>query len=409
MNPISPELVLVDPELARLARALLPDAVESNGKVPRAQAQAFRRVALRRPNVGAGAVARSTPPPAQPQAFPRVVARRPIVGAGAVARPIPPTTQAQVFPRLVPRRPNVGAGAVARPIPPTTQAQVFPRLVPRRPNVGAGAVASPTPPTTRAQVFPRLVPRRPIVGAGAVARSTPPTARMPLVLLREAAVAELDAEVEPRQPSRKLLLVGAGLCVFLLGVFIPQVITGGDPAPSEQPRRASVDKQPAAAGPRPAASADSSRDATRQPRDTGIGRAARHTGDVAAKGSARPPQDAAPPPREAPSAQTTREEGAPQATEGDVPTRLFVWLPLRGADYYNVRFLKGTRTVFEAWPTDARVTVPVRGTFRGKRFAFTKGRFRWIVRPAFGPRASARYGAPIVRSVWAVRPESATE
>jgi hypothetical protein len=232
--------------------------------------------------------------------------------------------------------------------------------------------------------------------------------RMPLVLLREAAVAELDAEVEPRQPSRKLLLFGAGLCVFLLGVFIPQVITGGDPGPSEQPR-ASDDKQPPAASPRPAAGADSSRDGIRQPRESGIGRAAQHTDSVAAKGSARPPQGATPPAREAPSAQTTREDGTPQATDGDVPTRLFVWLPLRGADYYNVRFLKGMRTVFEAWPTDARVTVPVRGTFRGKRFAFTKGRFRWIVRPAFGPRASARYGAPIVRSVWAVRPESAAE
>ena len=215
-------------------------------------------------------------------------------------------------------------------------------------------------------------------------------------------MAEPDTEVEPRRPSRKLLLFGAGLCVLLLGVFIPQIVTGGDPAPSDQPR-ASEDEQPSAANPRPGASAGSSLGGTRQPRETGIGRAARHTGSVASPRSARPPQGAAPA-REAPTPQTRRADGPPQAADGVVPTRLFVWLPLRGADYYHVRFLKGTRTVFEAWPTDPRVTVPMRGTFRGKRFAFTDGRFRWIVRPAFGPRASARYGAPIVRSVWAVKP-----
>jgi hypothetical protein len=87
-----------------------------------------------------------------------------------------------------------------------------------------------------------------------------------------------------------------------------------------------------------------------------------------------------------------------------VPTRLFLWLPRPGASYYNVQFLKGKRTVFEAWPKDARVTVPMRGTFRGRKFAFTNGRYRWIVRPAFGPRLTRRYGEPIVRSVWVVRP-----
>jgi hypothetical protein len=68
-----------------------------------------------------------------------------------------------------------------------------------------------------------------------------------------------------------------------------------------------------------------------------------------------------------------------------------------------VQFLKGKRTVFEAWPTDPRVTVPLRGTFRGRRFAFDSGRYRWTVRPAFGPRTNGRYGEPIVRSIWVVR------
>jgi hypothetical protein len=83
-----------------------------------------------------------------------------------------------------------------------------------------------------------------------------------------------------------------------------------------------------------------------------------------------------------------------------IARRLFVWLPIRGASHYNVRFFDGSQTVFEAWPTDARVTVPIRGTFRGRPFEFTNGRYRWVVRPAFGTRSSGRYGDPIVRSVW---------
>jgi hypothetical protein len=289
MDPISPELVLVDPELARVARAGLPDLPGSNGRAPAAQANAIARF----------------------------VASRPIVGAGAVARPAPTTVH------------------------------------------------------------------------------------MPLVRLREAAVGELDAEAEPRSgPGPKLLLVAAGLCVFLLGVFIPQVISGGDPAPSVQPRPARQ-AQPAPPSPPPAATPRST--PRRSGTQAGIGQAARAPRPVSPKRETKPstrtvraPRQASPPP--APRREGTRKSTAP------VPTRLFVWLPSREASFYNVRFFKGARTVFEAWPSDARVTVPMHGTFRGRRFSFASGRYRWVVRPAYGPRSSARYGEPIVRSIWTVNP-----
>jgi hypothetical protein len=290
MDPISPELVLVDPELAQIARARLPDLAASNGRATRAQADAIAGV----------------------------------------------------------------------------------------------------------------VPRAAVVGAGAVAPSAPATVRMPLVRLREAAVAELDAEAEARSaPGRKLLLAAAGLCVFLLGVFIPQVVTGGDPAPSVQPRPARQE-QPAPASPPPAATPEST--PRRTETQTGIGRAARATRPASQKRETKPSPRTARAARQASRPPTRRAERTRKSTPAPVPTRLFVWLPSREASYYNVRFFKGTRTIFEAWPTDARVTVPMRGTFRGRRFAFTNGRYRWVVRPAFGPRSSARYGEPIVRSVWAVRP-----
>jgi hypothetical protein len=181
--------------------------------------------------------------------------------------------------------------------------------------------------------------RRPVVGAGAVARRRIET-----------------AEVADHARLRKLVLVAAGLIVFAFGIVVPTFFAGGDPVLRQPP--------PSVAG----------------PTTTAIGQAA---------ASADLPRPAARP-------------SPPKATPGRVPTRLFVWLPDRRARYYHVRFSRGKQTVFEAWPTDARVTVPLRGVFRGRSFSFRSGRYRWVVRPAFGLRSQNRFGPPIVRSVWEI-------
>jgi hypothetical protein len=205
-----------------------------------------------------------------------------------------------------------------------------------------------------------------------------------------------------QQPTRALrlrfLVVAGGLFLVLLGVLIRPIVSGGDPAPEtapavfvELPRVAEPTPQHPSRGPRRAS----------QILEKGEW-AVRTSGRAAAKPTTRPRRSAKPAAREEPI-----PAGLPPAArttptpQNRVETRLFVWLPRRGAGYYNVRFFKGARTIYEAWPTDPRVTVPMRGTFRGKRFAFTNGPYRWMVRPAFGSRSRPRYGAPIVRSVWA--------
>jgi hypothetical protein len=287
---------------------------------------------------------------------------------------------------------------------------------------------------TPAPAIARAPTRRQIVGAGAVPHRVLPAIPPPLVRLPEPAAAEAGAaEAEPRRAvGKRRRLVAASLFGFLLGILIQAMIAGGDVNPLGQPR-ASGDEQPETVTPHSVTSARSSFGSP--PRadraQTQSRPGARRAGRAGATQEERPrrrkaseaglspqtPQPAGraaenqtnkPRPRKASEAalspQTPRRRAARAPIQGRVATRLFVWLPSRGASYYHVQFLKGRRTIFEAWPTDPRVTVPLRGTFRGRKFAFTNGRYRWIVRPASGPRSARRYGEPIVRSIWVARP-----
>jgi hypothetical protein len=245
--------------------------------------------------------------------------------------------------------------------------------------------------------------RRRVASAGAVARAVPSTGHLPPGRTREARVRGVEAGTGSHHLVRpKLLLFAVGLVGFTLGVLLPPVGNEGDPGPSRKPLAAG-EEQPASVTPRPttptvsAATVDPRKEATQ----TESGPAPRSAERASAKAKERRRQIKSSEPAAAP---TTGGVEAKRAPHVRVPTRLFVWLPNRGASYYHVKFLKGARTVFEAWPTDARVTVPLRGTFRGRSFAFTSGRYRWIVRPAVGPRSEARYGEPIVRSTWVVGP-----
>lgn len=283
METISPELVLIDPELARRARAHLPDSSVSNGNVTSAVADAIASV-----------------PPG-----------RPVVGAGAF-----------------PPRASVG--------------------------------------------------------------------RSHLVRARDAA--ELESQ-QRRALRPKLLLVAAGLFSFLLGFLLAPVLAVGDSVPSSQPQ-ASRQETASELLARPT-STGSALERTGPPRDTRTDREPRRRPSTKREMTTRQSPVPPPSPPSTSSPKTRPGKGARVPKHGGVATQLFVWVPSRGARYYHVRFFKDKRTVFEAWPTDPRVTVPLRGTFRGQRFAFTSGRYRWTVRPAFGPRGP--YGEPIVRSIWVVR------
>lgn len=100
-------------------------------------------------------------------------------------------------------------------------------------------------------------------------------------------------------------------------------------------------------------------------------------------------------PRKRSSPHRTAKKKRPQS-------RTFIWLGVPRATHYRVTFYRGRSKVFEAWPSSPRLVIPIIARYDGRRTRFTRGRYTWTVRPAFGPRARARYGAPIVNSTWVV-------
>jgi hypothetical protein len=97
---------------------------------------------------------------------------------------------------------------------------------------------------------------------------------------------------------------------------------------------------------------------------------------------------------------STRTETTPSAPAREDVHWTFVWPAVAGADYYNIRFSRAGRTILEAWPRRPRLVVPERGVSRGRVFRFTPGRYRWVVRPGFGPRSRRDYGRAVVLSTW---------
>ena len=78
--------------------------------------------------------------------------------------------------------------------------------------------------------------------------------------------------------------------------------------------------------------------------------------------------------------------------------RVFGWAPVRHAAYYDVRLFRAGAMIFEARTSATRIGIPRRWTADGRRFSLRPGRYVWQVRPGFGPRDAARYGAPVVQA-----------
>ncbi len=78
------------------------------------------------------------------------------------------------------------------------------------------------------------------------------------------------------------------------------------------------------------------------------------------------------------------------------PSRSFLWPAVEGATFYSVRFLRNEKVFYTARVSQPRVVIP-------KSLKFTPGSYRWIVRADTGPPSHA-LGGPIVDSTFVVDP-----
>ena len=83
-----------------------------------------------------------------------------------------------------------------------------------------------------------------------------------------------------------------------------------------------------------------------------------------------------------------------------------MWVPTKGAAYYNVQLFRGARKIFSAWPVDDRFRLAANWQYEGRRIRLTPGLYRWYVFPGFGTLREAKYGPALAgaRSSWS-RPE----
>jgi hypothetical protein len=82
------------------------------------------------------------------------------------------------------------------------------------------------------------------------------------------------------------------------------------------------------------------------------------------------------------------------------PTLL--WVPTKGAAYYNVQLFRGARKIFSAWPIVDRLKLASSWRYLGRRFQLTPGLYRWYVFPGFGARSQAKYGPVLGSSTFVV-------
>src|SRR5919198_229272 len=87
---------------------------------------------------------------------------------------------------------------------------------------------------------------------------------------------------------------------------------------------------------------------------------------------------------------------APAAITRTARPRTFVWLPVRGSTFYEIRIFRNDREIFEARTRKARLTLPRTWRYGGTSYRLKPGAYRWLVLPGFGARTRPRYGAAVV-------------
>jgi hypothetical protein len=195
---------------------------------------------------------------------------------------------------------------------------------------------------------------------------------------------------------RTFLLVPAVVILAVVAwvVFKPDRVAN-DAAPAQRPGQASI----------PAATKAAKAPATKPKHASARPKKQSHRHAAPATKPARPHRKAVrsrrkPAPKA--SAKPRRAHATPTRSRA-FGTRVFVWAPAEHATAYKVGFFRHGKQVFEARVSGARLELPLRWVYHGRRYRLKSGTYSWTVWPALGRRGHTRYAQPIVNSTWSAR------
>ncbi len=349
LGPISPELVLVTPDLRPLARLRLPDPGE--GFVPPAPSVMDPPSASLVPSSQRALQLVETPEALPPP--PRRLRLEPV--EWETAEPEPPPAP-RPLPVLVPRRePDSESETEPEPEPPPAAAR---RIAP------APVFAPPPAPRSRALQ---------LVAVGLVLGALGGYFGLRPVLGSSSDSPRLAGGAEPS--AHRARTVGSRT----------RPAAGGRSGLTPSPRATGSKGEPKTRAPKP-------RRSVREQVPTLAQTPARKPG----RDAARPVERQAAP------------KLAPKPVRETLPVpagpRIFLWAPAPRATYYNVQLFRGTKKVLELWPATTKVSLSPTWSYKGRRDRLVPGLYSWYVWPGFGAREEVRYGKLLKRQVFEISP-----
>jgi len=69
-----------------------------------------------------------------------------------------------------------------------------------------------------------------------------------------------------------------------------------------------------------------------------------------------------------------------------------MWVKNSEAAYYNVQLFRGSAKILSIWPTSPALTLKKAWKYNGRKYALSRGAYRWYVWPGFGTRSAVDYG-----------------
>jgi hypothetical protein len=213
-------------------------------------------------------------------------------------------------------------------------------------------------------------------------------AELPAAETRRPAPARVAAEPAPKKrASRTARLLRLAAALVIAGTLVSPAVTplarnGTAPPPAAVVAGESPLARPAQQSPAPTRA---------EPRQ----RAAKATPATAPADKSTPAA--------APAQKSTRAK-RPAAKRRAAPPvarapRTFVWVPVKGADAYEVQFFRGSRRVLLTRTSRPRLEVLTgRARGSGQRFVLTPGSYRWYVWPLFRSGSAVRRGDAVVQA-----------